>query len=96
VYGAKIAPALVIAVLAAGCGGHSAVERAVLRAFAKDRDWRGAKDVSCERHTSKQIKVAGRTYTAYGCTIQGGRLDGATQAVFWDGHHATSVAADCR
>jgi hypothetical protein len=79
---------VVLALLAAaGCGSHhpSAVERADLQHWlAVDRN---VKSVSCDQR-GDAAKVAGRTYTAYSCTVHGGRrlFDGTDEAVYWDQH----------
>jgi hypothetical protein len=83
---ARFSVALTLLV-ATGCGSHhpSAVERADLRHWlAVDRN---VKSVSCDQR-GDEAKVAGRTYTAYSCTVHGGGrlVDGTDAAVYWDQH----------
>jgi hypothetical protein len=78
-------------VVVAGCGSHhpSAVEQAELRHWlAVDRN---VKSVSCDQR-GDAAEVAGRTYTAYSCTVHGGRhlFDGSDEAVYWDEHRLLS------
>ena len=75
-----------VAAVAVGCGSHhpNVVNRAEYRYWMQGNHAQDSRGASCVQH-GHAITDNGHTYTAYVCTIHGGRQDGATFAAYWNG-----------